>query len=180
MSYRPLPMRALLLFVLAATSCSRPILDPWPPAENALIRRTDGLEFELPARWIHSAESSGTVFSGPLGDADYYTTITVQRAPAMALDEAFQELFAKLEGMDSAAIFYVSPVVVGDAPGLLYNLSFGWHDTPRRKIGVLVAARDATIDFAFGSNAELFGGGVPVFDAAFASLRVTGEVLRDF
>ncbi|MEM6531500.1 MAG: hypothetical protein AAF654_02695 [Myxococcota bacterium] len=171
---------AFLFGGLAGVSCAQPGSGPaWEArAESRIEVHGYGLSFRVPANWRELPMEHGKSYAGPGRSA--YTPIIVQpRATRAPLDLALDELTAPLVNSPSFVAHRRFVVAVGGVLALGYEVSFEHHETPRRRLGVIVPTSRGLVDIALAANEDLFHEGLAVYDRVLDSLMVTDPVVRD-
>ncbi len=176
--------RSRLLALAAAVllaGCQRPDVRPSPT--RTYVHPGLGLSFELPADWTETAVGSAVVLGGPAGTPAYFTTITVQASPELALEP---DVPGQLESVLAATVRILpsdDPPRLGPRrllcipsftpPPLLalrYSLAFDLYEHKRLREGLLVRTATALVAIDYSAPAELFAESYLVFDGVVTSL----------
>ena len=160
--------------VLVAVGCQRQAPRDLEIESQLITDDTLGVSLELPPLWLTSYEGTALVISGPADSSAYYTTISVQRAPSSAngLGEQLMEAYSPAAELSGFQWTHREPRVVGAFAAIGYSLRFDLHETPRRKMGVLVAGPRGPLDISCGAPDDLFIESIPVFEHALGSVSL--------
>ncbi|MBI5510074.1 MAG: hypothetical protein HY903_15055 [Deltaproteobacteria bacterium] len=154
--------------------CQSPPEPPPEPPTQSVCHDALGVCLALPAAWLPQGDGAALLYAGPASTDAFYTVISLQGVvdDGAPLEAALDLMFAPLASDRRLVWQRQEPRVVSGRPALHYDVAFDLEDSPRRRVGLLLAGSGVVVDLAYSAVPRLFWSGLPAFDTAVETLSV--------